>query len=104
ETDLPLPQRLGEGVRGAGRVGAGKDRRRLGALTVADIRGQLRQGRLEHLDVIGGGARAGVTGTQDRRQMLTGLVEEAVQRVEAEAALAVRCGALLLPVALLKLR
>src|SRR5205814_10499171 len=52
----------------------------------------------------GGGVRAGVAGTQQPRQVLTGLVEEAVQRVEAEAALAVRPAALLLGVALQQLR
>ena len=43
---------------------------------------------------------AGVAGAQQPGQLLLALVEEAVQRVEAEAALAVRPGALLLCVAL----
>ena len=83
---------------------AREQRHRLLAVAVGDLGRQLRQRLLQHGDVVGGGVRAGVAGPQHAGEMLAGLVEEAVQRMEAEAALAVRPATLLLGVALQQLR
>jgi len=67
-------------VGGARRVAAHEGAAAGGALR------QLSEGRLKHCDVVGGGARTGVTGAQDPRERLTGRGLAAEQRVEAEAA------------------
>src|SRR5207244_1303693 len=100
EADLPLPQRVCERVRRTGGVGAGEDRRRIVALPILDVGRELGERGIEHGDMIGGGIRASIAGAQQPGQLLAGLVEEAVQRVEAEAALTVRRRRFLLRVAL----
>ena len=57
---------------------------------VTSGRGELRQGEVDHLDVVGDGVGAGVAGPQDAGQRLAGAVaavQAAPQRVEPEAAL-----------------
>jgi hypothetical protein len=64
-----------------GRVGPGDH------LDLGGADGQLGQGQLEQLDVIRGGVRRGVAGTQDRRQGFASGIEDGQQRVEPEAPL-----------------
>jgi hypothetical protein len=69
-----------------GAAGVGADQQRL----VAGGLGELREGQVDHLDVVGGGVGAGVARPQDAGQGLAGAiaaVQEGDQRVEAEAAL-----------------
>jgi hypothetical protein len=77
-------QPAGEPVGGPGGVGAHHDG------LVTGSRGQLRQGEVDHVDVVGDGVGAGVAGPQDAGQRLAGAVaavQAAHQRVEPEAAL-----------------
>ncbi len=67
-------------------------------LAVEVCLGELLEGQLQDLEVIGGGVGAGVAGTKQAGQCLAGLIEVAEQRVEAEAALVVAGGVLLLGV------
>ena len=57
--------------------------------------GQLLQGELQDLEVIGRGVGAGVAGPQDRGKRLTGLGQVAEQWMKAEAALVGAGGGLL---------
>jgi hypothetical protein len=73
-------------------------------LPSAQLDWKLRERGVQYRHVVGGGVRAGVAGPQETGEMLSRFVEEAVERVEAEAALAVRAGALLAGVTLEQLR
>jgi hypothetical protein len=73
-------------------VGAGED------LATQVGLGQLLEGELQNLEVIGRGVGGGVPGPQDRGKRLACLGQVAEQRVEAEAALVVAGGAFLLGV------
>jgi hypothetical protein len=81
---------LCEGVGTPADVGAGEDR----AMEVC--LGQLLEGELQHLEVIGCGVGGGVAGAKDAGQGLAGLGEVTEQRVKAEAALVGAGGTLLL--------
>ena len=83
-------QSRGEGVGAPADVGAHED------LAIEVCLGQLLQGQLQDLEVIGGGVGPGVAGAQQARQRLAGLIQVAEQRVKAEAALVVPRRALLL--------
>ena len=85
---LPLPVQVGEeGLRAVGAVGADED---VGAVAVGV--GHLREGLVEDGHVVGRGVRYGVARSQDPGEGLAGVVEEAEQRVVAEAALVVGGG------------
>jgi len=92
EANARLGQGAGELVRGPRGVGA----RQHGAVEVG--LGDLREREREDLEVIGRGVGPGAALSQDAGQGLAGAVEVAEQRVEAEAALPGRGGALLLGV------
>src|SRR5262249_22176905 len=104
EADPALAHGGRELVRRAGRVGPGEDLQPPLPPRLVQLDRELRERGVEHRNVVGGRVRARVAGPQDPGQMLTRFVEEAVQRVEAEAALAVRAGTLLVSVTLEQLR
>jgi hypothetical protein len=81
-------------LRATGAVGADED---FGAVAVGV--GDLCEGLVEDGDVVGGGVRSGVARPQEASEGLAGVVEEAEQRVVAEAAFVGGGGLLLLGVA-----
>ena len=83
-----------EGFRGSGAVGADQDR---GAVPVSV--GDLREGVVQHRDVVGCDVGSGVAGTQPAGHGLAGVRGETQQRVEAEAARVGRGGLFLVRVA-----
>jgi hypothetical protein len=81
---MPRAEVVGQLVGGAAGVGPHQDR------LVTCGAGELGQGQIDRLDVVGGGVGAGITRPQDPAQRLPGAVtavQVGQQRVEAEAAL-----------------
>lgn len=83
-----------ERLRAACAVGADQD---VGAVPVGV--GDLREGLVEHGDVIGGGVVSGVARPQQPGHRLAGVDQETQQRVEPEAAFVGGCGLVFLGVA-----
>jgi hypothetical protein len=91
EAQVRLAAVVDQAVRGAGRVGAHED------LDLLDVLGgDLLERPVEHRDVVGGGVRAGVPGSQQTAERLARLIRIRVQRVEPVAALVVAGRVLLL--------
>lgn len=88
ELDPRRSETMGEGMRGTGGVGAHQHRPTSVIVGFAQVRGQLRQRGVEHLDVVSGGVGAGVARAQQPGQRLPGAARTVIgisqQRVEPE--------------------